>query len=112
MKDAHTSTPWEFVVKDDKYGEEPLIVGHSDSEDLPVVCGCLSSQADADLIVLAVNSHEALVEALELINQASLAVNDFRRTSLYAEAMPIVRAALALAKGEQPLADRGEGEAV
>lgn len=48
-----TPGPWYFVIKDDKYGKEPLIVGHSDTDESPVVCGCMSSEADSLLIAAA-----------------------------------------------------------
>ena len=95
-KSAHTPTPWtnngqSIIVSSD--GDIcQLFYTHKDGIDDQFP----NAKANAAFIVRAVNSHEALVEALELIMKNS---TNFR---LHAPAYMIdkVEAALKLAKGE------------
>lgn len=68
-KQTHTATPWHVAGETSREGgwsETRHICGHATERAAETVALVHGSRADADLIVRAVNSHEALGRALEL----------------------------------------------
>ena len=107
-----TPTPWWAVT----HGRASLIDGHAimgPHENGTQTLAILhwrpgeveTAKANAALIVLSVNAHEALVKAMELIDQLSRCPKDFDPADEPRDLRHIqthVRAALALSRGETP----------
>lgn len=81
----HTPTPWEDVIKEDKYGQELLIVHGTDDEYSEVICGAFSNPANAAFIVKACNLHDELVEALKDLLELHEDATDNRKRKTFAE---------------------------
>jgi hypothetical protein len=101
-----TPGPWEFVVKDDKYGQEPLIVGPEKKDgDRPVVCGAFTFSNDGFLAAAAPDYDMAAVALLAALqplcdwDDGCLYVNG-RATPELAVPMKALMDTVAKARGE------------
>ena len=88
----HTPTPWE-VGFPGIYAENPDRDGYASWIAEIVDCGTGEDEANAEYIVLCVNSHDGLVKALEAIDITLSG----RRSGKAMRALTIARAALAKA---------------
>lgn len=97
MTTEHTSTPWTVITKNHLEGADGHLIGRAmpicDAE-VQIDEAYKLSDANAAFIVLAVNSHDALVKALVVAEKGL----DRREHPDFA--LMQVRAALALANGE------------
>jgi hypothetical protein len=104
MSEKHSPLPWEAAPKANQ--TNVMIIQAADGTEVASVCACQKCHArrdkidaDLDLIILAVNSHEALLAACEyaLVNMPAVPVKGH-------QAMMNVRSRLraAIAKAEAP----------
>lgn len=79
MKPQHTPTPYSYTHNAGTQGDYVIYNESMITEDKPgAIAGYAATEANAALIVRAVNSHDALVEAAQLARDfmASIAGND------------------------------------
>ena len=93
METKHTPTPWQF--------EGGWIEQVHPDGDTVAFFDDPTTHADAKYIVQCVNSHAALVDALETVRLGLLNSNNGWRTPYGRDALEMSAAALALAKGEK-----------
>ena len=100
LQSKHKLTPWVCVKS---HGERPArIVSTGENDGGNFYVATCNRNADAAFIVQAVNSHEALVEALNeaLVELEKRSPNtSYRESALYTIALLRVRAALNAAQG-------------
>lgn len=98
---SHTPTPWRLThpcaYGNGIYGDENQWIGYT----LIITEGVAGAQANADFIVRAVNSHDALVDALQnILNGIDTGVITSDHDEIFANATRQAAKALKLAKGE------------
>jgi hypothetical protein len=97
----HSPTPWSIAPTSEEFGWAVFIVDADEADVIHFVCPRDINDADAAFIVRAANAHEALVEALDRTLSWLTSYpggGALSPTGPYEQA----KAALALARGEQP----------
>ena len=68
---THTKTPWRITTIAQRNEEDDFLAIGNGNMRVASISNSLGGQEDAEFIVLAVNNHDALVEALELMKRCS-----------------------------------------
>ena len=91
----HTPTPWEWDKRPPEWlvgpNDEPVIIPDEET---------IITDADREFIVRAVNAHDDMLEALKSVVKGSFRADSTGYQHLELDVMPVVKAAIAKAKGE------------